>query len=373
MGISRDTRHKRRATGGKRKAYRKKRKFEMGRPPANTKIGEKRIHLVRARGGAIKHRALRLETGNFAWGSETVARKSRIFGVVYNASNNELVRTNTLVKNCIIQVDATPFRLYYEQFYGTSIGKKRKSKTGKKDGKSGKKSTTKDDKSKVKSVKGGKAPAKDAAKSGKPAAKDAAKGKAAAPAKDAKAKGKAAAPAKDAKAKKAAAPAKDAKSGKPAAKDAAKGKAAAPAKDAKAKKVAAPAKDAKAKKVAAPAKDAKDAKGKAAAPAKDAKAAVEPSKDAKEAKEVEKPKKKKGPSARDLKAKKKLLALKKLQTERRKTAKVAENLVEQFITGRLLVCVSSRPGQSGRCDGYVLEGKELDFYQRKIAQKKKAK
>jgi small subunit ribosomal protein S8e len=33
---------------------------------------------------------------------------------VYNASNNELVRTNTLVKGAIIQVDATPFRLWYE-------------------------------------------------------------------------------------------------------------------------------------------------------------------------------------------------------------------------------------------------------------------
>ena len=33
---------------------------------------------------------------------------------VYNASNNELVRTNTLVKSAIVQVDATPFRQWYE-------------------------------------------------------------------------------------------------------------------------------------------------------------------------------------------------------------------------------------------------------------------
>lgn len=75
-----------------------------------TKIGPKRIHKVRCMGGNTKFRALRLETGNFSWGSETVTRKTRILGVVYNSSNNELVRTNTLVKNCIIQVDATPFR-----------------------------------------------------------------------------------------------------------------------------------------------------------------------------------------------------------------------------------------------------------------------
>jgi ribosomal protein S8E len=33
---------------------------------------------------------------------------------VYNASNNELVRTNTLVRGAVIQVDATPFRVWYE-------------------------------------------------------------------------------------------------------------------------------------------------------------------------------------------------------------------------------------------------------------------
>ena len=39
-----------------------------------------------------------------------VTRKTRIIDVVYNASNNELVRTKTLVKNCVVQVDSTPFR-----------------------------------------------------------------------------------------------------------------------------------------------------------------------------------------------------------------------------------------------------------------------
>lgn len=42
-----------------------------------------------------------------------------------------------------------------------------------------------------------------------------------------------------------------------------------------------------------------------------------------------------------------------------------ENAVEkQFEAGRLYAAVSSRPGQSGRCDGYILEGEELAFYQR---------
>ncbi|ETW80826.1 hypothetical protein HETIRDRAFT_440490 [Heterobasidion irregulare TC 32-1] len=124
MGISRSSRHKRSATGAQRAHYRKKRKFELGRQAANTKLGPKRVHSVRVRGGNTKFRALRLEGGNFAWGSEHVTKKTRIIGVVYNASNNELVRTNTLVKGAIIQVDATPFRQWYESHYATPVSKK---------------------------------------------------------------------------------------------------------------------------------------------------------------------------------------------------------------------------------------------------------
>merc|ERR1712112_368087 len=90
--------HKKRKTGGKRPTYKKKRKYEMGRPASMTKIGGYRVHLVRVRGGNIKRRALRLDTGNFSWGSEAIARKARIIDTVYNASNNELVRTKTFNK-----------------------------------------------------------------------------------------------------------------------------------------------------------------------------------------------------------------------------------------------------------------------------------
>merc|ERR1712051_70555 len=106
-----------------------KRKYELGRPAANTKLGSKRIHLVRGRGGNIKFRALNLDQGNFSWGSETCTRKVRILDVVYNASNNELVRTKTLVKNAIVQIDATAFRQWYEAHYGVLVGKKRKKET----------------------------------------------------------------------------------------------------------------------------------------------------------------------------------------------------------------------------------------------------
>ena len=84
---------------------------------------------MRTRGGNRKYRAMRLDHGNYSWGSEgkgifvykrnffsllqhyiAISRKCRILDVVYNASNNELVRTKTLVKNCIVLIDCVPFR-----------------------------------------------------------------------------------------------------------------------------------------------------------------------------------------------------------------------------------------------------------------------
>merc|ERR1712226_1672439 len=56
--------------------------------------------------------------------------------------------------------------------------------------------------------------------------------------------------------------------------------------------------------------------------------------------------------------------------ERKKTAEVSAQLVEQFQQGRLIARIASRPGQCGRADGYILEGKELEFYARKLKAKK---
>jgi len=294
MGISRDKLHKRRATGGRRKVIRSKRKFELGRAPALTKIGEKRIHLVRTRGGHYKHRALRLNEGHFVWPGEAATKRSRIMNVVYNATSNELVRTNTLVKGCIVQIDATPFKQWYEQFYRVQIGKVKKE-----DEKKAAAEPKKDDKAPAK--KDDKAPAK---KDDKAPAK-----------KDDKAPAK-----KDDKA--------------PAKKDDK-----APAK----KDDKAPAK----KDDKAPAK--KDDK----APAK---------KDDKKTGQS-KPSDPSAPKKPSNHLKRKLNA--------RKKARVFEQaLKEQFNTGRLLARISSRPGQSGRADGYILEGEELAFYLKKTDKKR---
>ena len=53
-----------------------------------------------------------------------------------------------------------------------------------------------------------------------------------------------------------------------------------------------------------------------------------------------------------------------------KDRKIEPKLADQFNSGHLLACISSRPGQSGRIDGYIREGKELEFYLKKTEKKK---
>jgi len=56
--------------------------------------------------------------------------------------------------------------------------------------------------------------------------------------------------------------------------------------------------------------------------------------------------------------------------KRQEGRKLDAHIEEQFGGGRLYACISSRPGQCGRADGYILEGKELDFYMKKLQRKK---
>lgn len=158
MGISRDHWHKRRATGGKRKPLHKKRKYELGRPAANTKVCQSHslcMHFlldfcswaqnefiwcvvavaISSTVRCVSRLAiLRGDRKVSAWMSSArahvlgVARKTRIIDVVYNSSNNELVRTKTLVKNAIVVIDAAPFRQWYEAHYALALARKKGAK-----------------------------------------------------------------------------------------------------------------------------------------------------------------------------------------------------------------------------------------------------
>lgn len=109
MGLTRSGKHKRKSTGGKRTAKMTKKQHSIARQSANTKVGPTKVKKLRVRGGAYKMRALRLAGGSYTLKTHRVSMKCAITQVVYHASNNELVRTNTLTKGCVVKLDPTAY------------------------------------------------------------------------------------------------------------------------------------------------------------------------------------------------------------------------------------------------------------------------
>jgi small subunit ribosomal protein S8e len=63
-------------------------------------------------------------------------------------------------------------------------------------------------------------------------------------------------------------------------------------------------------------------------------------------------------------------ALKRKWAFRQKSMKIEKAIEDQLKMGRVLAKITSRPGQTGRADGALLEGPELQFYTRKLEKKK---
>jgi small subunit ribosomal protein S8e len=95
--------HKRKPTGGKKRAYRGKRKFEQGSFPVETIIGEPKRKIEEGRGGNIKIKVLSekyacvtdLKTGK--------TEKAEILRVVKNPANVDYDRRGVITKGAIIE------------------------------------------------------------------------------------------------------------------------------------------------------------------------------------------------------------------------------------------------------------------------------
>ena len=61
--------------------------------------------------------------------------------------------------------------------------------------------------------------------------------------------------------------------------------------------------------------------------------------------------------------------MRKISSRQKGRRSLESSLDHQFASGRVYAKITSRPGQSGRCDGIVLEGPELVFYQKMMAKK----
>ena len=91
----------RKRTGGRLRPHTKKRKYELGRSPAETEVDEPRIRVVDARGNRKKRRALATNVASVAVGDETV--EAEIEDVVENPANPNYVRRNIVTKGAVIQ------------------------------------------------------------------------------------------------------------------------------------------------------------------------------------------------------------------------------------------------------------------------------
>jgi small subunit ribosomal protein S8e len=98
-------RSRRKPTGGIRRAYRKKRKYELGRDPVRTLVGEDKRKIIRVRGGNYKVKILKAEKANVLDPKTGKTQVAKIITVKENPSNRNFARMNVITKGAIIETE----------------------------------------------------------------------------------------------------------------------------------------------------------------------------------------------------------------------------------------------------------------------------
>ena len=96
----------RKPTGGRIRAHRKKRKYELGREATLTTLSnvEKRLH-IRTKGGGLKIKLKKAMFANVFDPKTKVMKKVRILNVVENKSHPLFARSNIITKGAIIKTE----------------------------------------------------------------------------------------------------------------------------------------------------------------------------------------------------------------------------------------------------------------------------
>jgi len=102
---------KRKSTGGKKRPYREKRRFEKGSFPTETVVGEPKAKIDRRRGGNLKVRLVRTKWVNVSDPSTGETKKVEILGVLKNAANVDYDRRNVITKGALIETSLGPARV----------------------------------------------------------------------------------------------------------------------------------------------------------------------------------------------------------------------------------------------------------------------
>jgi small subunit ribosomal protein S8e len=96
-------RSRRKPSGGRLKPLRKKRKREIGRLPALTKIGEERRKRIRVLAGRYKVRLLLTKRANVLDPKSGKITKAEILEVVENPAGRDFARRGIITKGAIIR------------------------------------------------------------------------------------------------------------------------------------------------------------------------------------------------------------------------------------------------------------------------------
>jgi small subunit ribosomal protein S8e len=96
---------KRKLTGGRKRAYRVKRKFEEGSYPAETTLGEPRTRSPRGMGGVTKTKALSANTASVTDPKTGKTQKTKILRVIKNPANVDYNRRGVITKGAEIETE----------------------------------------------------------------------------------------------------------------------------------------------------------------------------------------------------------------------------------------------------------------------------
>jgi small subunit ribosomal protein S8e len=98
-------RKKRKITGGRKRPYRGKRVFEMGREAVETELGDITQKTVRGKGGQMKRKLLKEEYANVADPSSRRTERVKIIRVLRNPVNVDYDRRDIITRSTIIVTD----------------------------------------------------------------------------------------------------------------------------------------------------------------------------------------------------------------------------------------------------------------------------
>jgi len=96
----------RKSTGGRYKPHHKKRKFELGRFPAETRIGERKLRTIRTMGGNSKQRLMASQFANLVESPGQKGRLVKILTVKDNPASRDFTRRNIITKGAVIETEA---------------------------------------------------------------------------------------------------------------------------------------------------------------------------------------------------------------------------------------------------------------------------